>query len=117
MQELQFQMAVRDQVIAEQRNVINNIFQIVEGAGLSKEDIQEIARERGIVVEGLDGADPKRLKEQQVKGVSKFTFTWAGRRAKARYDFWKGQGAGLGGLLKTIGKTFMGGGGAIVPGN
>jgi hypothetical protein len=44
-QELKFQMAVRDQVISEQRDVIANLWRIMESAGLGREQIVEIARQ------------------------------------------------------------------------
>mmetsp|Transcript_11268 Transcript_11268/g.28907 ORF Transcript_11268/g.28907 Transcript_11268/m.28907 type:complete len:941 (+) Transcript_11268:278-3100(+) len=57
LQELQFQMAVRDQVISEQRDVITNLWRVIEGAGMDREQIQAVAMDQGILVEGLGNPD------------------------------------------------------------
>ena len=95
-QELQFQSAVRDQVISEQRGVINNLWKVIEGSGLSNEDIEAIGRANGMLL----GAGPSRmgLPNQQSKGGIKQqgtgllggllrTIQRATNRAQARYDF------------------------------
>mmetsp|Transcript_9505 Transcript_9505/g.27171 ORF Transcript_9505/g.27171 Transcript_9505/m.27171 type:complete len:980 (+) Transcript_9505:572-3511(+) len=70
LQELQFQMAVRDQVISEQRDVISNLWRVIEGAGLNQHQIQAIALEQGIVVEGLtEGNIPGSLQNNRLGGV------------------------------------------------
>jgi hypothetical protein len=39
LQELKFQMAVRDQIITEQRDVISNLWSILEASGLTREQV------------------------------------------------------------------------------
>eukprot|EP00210_Caulerpa_lentillifera_P004659 g4444.t1 len=51
LQEFQFQMAIRDQIITEQRNVIKNLWNVMEYSGLDKESILEIAQNEGIVMD------------------------------------------------------------------
>lgn len=40
-------MAIRDQIITEQRNVIKNLWNVMEYSGLDKETILEIAQNEG----------------------------------------------------------------------
>ena len=50
LQELKFQMAVRDQIIGEQRQVIANLWRILDKSGIGRERVLDIAkqvRERG----------------------------------------------------------------------
>jgi hypothetical protein len=51
LQELKFQMAVRDQIISEQRDVIANLWAILGASGLSRQQVLDIARGAGIVVQ------------------------------------------------------------------
>ncbi|KAG2429201.1 hypothetical protein HYH02_014133 [Chlamydomonas schloesseri] len=53
LQELKFQMAVRDQIIGEQRQVIGNLWKIVDKSGLPRERVMEIAKAEGIIMDGL----------------------------------------------------------------
>ena len=108
LQEQQFQVAVRDQVIEEQRTAIANLWRVVEGAGLSREDIKAIALKQGTLLQGLMG-----LKEDDVgptlgpgsKGWKKQSI-FSVTRANFRYDFWnKGEGAAGGGLFSTVRKS------------
>lgn len=55
LQELKFQMAVRDQIINEQRDVISNLWQILGASGLSRQQVVDIARAQGIVLQVCDG--------------------------------------------------------------
>ena len=109
LQELQFQMAVRDQVISEQRDVISNLWRVIEGAGLNQQQIQAIALEQGIVVEGLaEGSLPgslqKAVEKSDLPTANPITPQQQGRhvpalplanqsiygaRAQYRYDFWQ----------------------------
>jgi hypothetical protein len=50
-------MAVRDQIISEQREVISNVWRILGASGLSYEEVQEIAHQEGILMQGFH--DPK----------------------------------------------------------
>ena len=122
LQEQQFQVAVRDQVIEEQRSAIANIWRVVDGAGISREDIKAIALKQGTLLQGLVG-----LKEDDVgptlgpgskgwKKQSLFSVT----RANFRYDFWnnKGEGAAGGGLFSTVKRStnfLRGRRGAVAP--
>ncbi|KAF6258961.1 hypothetical protein COO60DRAFT_1058731 [Scenedesmus sp. NREL 46B-D3] len=54
LQELKFQMAVRDQIISEQRDVISNLWAILGASGLTRRQVQDIARTQGIVMQGLE---------------------------------------------------------------
>ncbi|GFH24166.1 kinesin motor domain-containing protein [Haematococcus lacustris] len=53
LEELKFQMAVRDQVIGEQREVISNLWRIIDKSGLGKQRVIDIARSEGIIMDGL----------------------------------------------------------------
>ncbi|GBF91733.1 kinesin [Raphidocelis subcapitata] len=49
LQELKFQVAVRDQVIREQRDVIANVWRILTASGLTREAVLDIAHAEGIL--------------------------------------------------------------------
>jgi kinesin family protein 18/19 len=51
LQELKFQMAVRDQIISEQRDVISNLWAILGASGLTRRQVMGIARAQGIVMQ------------------------------------------------------------------
>lgn len=51
LQELKFQMAVRDQIISEQRDVISNLWAILGASGLTRRQVLDIARAQGIVLQ------------------------------------------------------------------
>uniref|UniRef100_A0A7S3QX98 Kinesin-like protein KIN-8B n=1 Tax=Dunaliella tertiolecta TaxID=3047 RepID=A0A7S3QX98_DUNTE len=57
LQEMKFQMAVRDQIIFEQRAVISNLWKIINRSGMGQARVLEIARQEGIIMDGL-GAWP-----------------------------------------------------------
>lgn len=48
-------MAVRDQIISEQREVISNIWKILGASGLTKQEVLQIAHQEGILMQvGFD---------------------------------------------------------------
>ncbi len=49
--ELQFQMAIRDQVINDQREALSNLWSVLECSGLNHDQILEIAAQQGIMIE------------------------------------------------------------------
>ncbi|CAM6033689.1 unnamed protein product [Sphagnum compactum] len=49
--ELQFQMAIRDQIIHDQREAVSNLWLVLECSGLDHEEILEIAAQQGIIIE------------------------------------------------------------------
>ncbi|XP_024544587.1 kinesin-like protein KIN-8B [Selaginella moellendorffii] len=49
--ELQFQMAIRDQIIQDQREALNNMWRLLESSGLNHDQILEIAAQQGIMIE------------------------------------------------------------------
>lgn len=49
--ELKFQVAVRDQVISDQRQAISNLWAILGASGLTREQVLEVAQAQGIVME------------------------------------------------------------------
>ncbi|BBN02137.1 kinesin family member 19 [Marchantia polymorpha subsp. ruderalis] len=49
--ELQFQMAVRDQIIHDQREALNNLWLVLECSGLNRNQILKIAAQQGIMIE------------------------------------------------------------------
>lgn len=49
--EMQFQMAVRDQIISDQREVISNLWKVLECSGLDRNRILEIAAQQGILMD------------------------------------------------------------------
>lgn len=49
--ELQFQMAIRDQIIHDQREALSNLWLVLECSGLNHEQILEIAAQQGIMIE------------------------------------------------------------------
>lgn len=46
---MQFQMAIRDQIITEQRNVISNLWNVMECSGMDKTTIMDIAQNEGMI--------------------------------------------------------------------
>lgn len=51
-------MAVRDQIISEQRDMVGQLWRIMEAAGLDQARIMDIARQEGIMLDehqGLEG--------------------------------------------------------------
>ena len=114
LQEQQFQSAVRDQIISEQRSVINNLWQVIEGSGMTREEIEAIGRQQGILTEGLGGAAGRQTTTMRrdpagtgaLGGLFR-TIREAGARANARYEFWRkrerGSASTKGTTLKTGG--------------
>lgn len=49
--ELQFQMAIRDQIIHDQREALSNLWLVLECSGLNHNQILEIAAQQGIMIE------------------------------------------------------------------
>ena len=49
--EMQFQMAVRDQIISDQREVISNLWKVLACSGLDRNRILEIAAQQGILMD------------------------------------------------------------------
>lgn len=49
--ELQFQMAIRDQIIHDQREALSNLWLVLECSGLNHDQILEIAAQQGIMIE------------------------------------------------------------------
>lgn len=49
--ELQFEMAMRDQVIHNQRETVRNIWDLLMGLGLDERRIQDLAAQQGITIE------------------------------------------------------------------
>ncbi|KAG2427248.1 hypothetical protein HXX76_012444 [Chlamydomonas incerta] len=118
LQELKFQMAVRDQIIGEQRQVIGNLWKIVDKSGLPRERVMDIAKAEGIIMDGLqfggDGGPPtvgpvpmaealKAVKQEMGLTDLRITPEIGNRRAsdrQLRYRAWpasSGAGAGAGG--------------------
>eukprot|EP01023_Acetabularia_acetabulum_P049398 TRINITY_DN5272_c0_g3_i1.p1 TRINITY_DN5272_c0_g3~~TRINITY_DN5272_c0_g3_i1.p1 ORF type:complete len:807 (-),score=147.37 TRINITY_DN5272_c0_g3_i1:260-2680(-) len=95
--ELQFQMAIRDQVIADQRGVIGNLWKVLEGMGLDIQDVMEVARSEGLNFDGFfsdeNPSGPPTVGAGNIIGRKKEgaipAYTLAGRRANARYQYWK----------------------------
>ncbi|KAJ7534867.1 hypothetical protein O6H91_12G007600 [Diphasiastrum complanatum] len=50
--ELQFQMAIRDQIIQGQREALDNMWRLLESVGLNDKQILEAASQQGILIEG-----------------------------------------------------------------
>ncbi|GAX81643.1 hypothetical protein CEUSTIGMA_g9071.t1 [Chlamydomonas eustigma] len=53
LQELKFQMAVRDQIIGEQREVIANLWRILDKSGIGRDRVLDIAKQEGIIMDGF----------------------------------------------------------------
>ena len=49
--ELQFQMAIRDQIIHDQREALSNLWLVLECSGLNHDQILKIAAQQGIMIE------------------------------------------------------------------
>ena len=80
--ELQLQMAVRDQIIEDQKEVIGNLWRVLECSGLDRERILEIAQEQGIGIQvEPDGGDASELEPSGPIAVGA-----AGARAVARHE-------------------------------
>ncbi|KAH7404464.1 hypothetical protein KP509_15G026700 [Ceratopteris richardii] len=50
--ELQFQIAVRDQIIDNQKEVLRNLWAVLKGSGLQQNQILELASKQGFTIEG-----------------------------------------------------------------
>ncbi|KAH7281365.1 hypothetical protein KP509_36G043700 [Ceratopteris richardii] len=50
--ELQFQIAVRDQIIENQKEVLGNLWAVLKGSGLQQRQILELASRQGFTIEG-----------------------------------------------------------------
>ncbi len=113
-QELKFQMAVRDQIISEQREVISNLWRIIDKSGMGKHRVLEIAKQEGIIMDGAlppleeprpitasadggvggvhdgrgDPALPGFYAAQDAVQVATPNASLVGNRAKMRYRFW-----------------------------
>ncbi|GFR44052.1 hypothetical protein Agub_g5212, partial [Astrephomene gubernaculifera] len=119
LQELKFQMAVRDQIISEQRQVIGNLWRIIEKSGLPREKVMAVAKAEGILMDGLQGGDGgpptvgpvplsealKAVKEEiiaipELRVTPEFNTPALGRRASERhlrYRAWPSTSPGPGG--------------------
>eukprot|EP00798_Chlamydomonas_sp_ICE-L_P022251 gene22251-29321_t len=118
LQELKFQMAVRDQIISEQREVISNLWRIIDHSGMGRQKVLEIAKQEGIIMDGFfqlseestdfsnghAGANHNsnsingRKKRESLgiagdHGASTPNALLAGNRAKMRYQFWQDYGS------------------------
>lgn len=101
LQEIKFQMAVRDQIISEQRDVISNLWKIIEKSGVSKDRVMDIARDEGIIMDGFlrDEEGPPTVgasdlqKQVVIQADSPAALapqvSLVGGRAKFRYRFWR----------------------------
>eukprot|EP00899_Mesostigma_viride_P002293 jgi/Mesvir1/12064/Mv00350-RA.1 len=49
--ELRFQVAIRDQILSDQEATIQNLWDVLEGTGLSREQLQRIAQEKGVTID------------------------------------------------------------------
>ncbi|XP_010271540.1 PREDICTED: kinesin-like protein KIN-8B isoform X2 [Nelumbo nucifera] len=56
--ELQFQMAMRDQVIHNQREAQRNLWNLIMGLGLDQKQIMELASKQGIIIEDWTTTTP-----------------------------------------------------------
>ena len=93
-QELRFQIAVRDEIVSDQRDVVSNIWRILESTGMSRDEIIAIAKKEGILVGdpsnpdvGGGGGGGAALAKSDLKLLHQKSLT--GARAKYRYDFWQ----------------------------
>lgn len=73
--ELQFQIAVRDQIIDNQRDVLGNLWAVLKGSGLQQTQILELASRQGITIEGWGMPSPVTCKSH--RGGSPFTKDFA----------------------------------------
>lgn len=106
LQEQKFQCAVRDQIVSEQRTVISNLWNVLDNSGLTKEQIEAISRQNGVMMHGLrarGGAQPapeaphpqpEAPQPQPAASTGILTGMFrtlrqAGARANARFEFWR----------------------------
>ena len=114
--EMQFQMAVRDQIISDQREVISNLWKVLECSGLDRNRILDIAAQQGILMdpdsvvkttekkdEGTQEADSEGESDKLDKDCRMSTSSpttplppqnlqhqsISGARAQYRYNFWQ----------------------------
>ncbi|GMN34140.1 hypothetical protein TIFTF001_004529 [Ficus carica] len=78
--ELQFEMAMRDQVIYNQREVVRNMWDLLMGLGLDERRILDLAAKRGIAIE--DWTMASHLGLSTIKQSSELAF---GRNAPSGY--------------------------------
>ena len=90
--EAHFQLAVRDGVLADQRDVIGCMWRMLAAAGVSRERAVEAAKREGVFA-AFDGSE---LNLGEDSGWSTYSLereTVVGARAAARLAFWQSYGA------------------------
>ena len=74
--ELQFQIAIRDQIIDNQREVLGNLWAVLKGSGLQQKQVLELALRQGITIEewGMPSrnSSPHRARSPFSNGLSRF---------------------------------------------
>ncbi|GAQ83814.1 Kinesin-like protein [Klebsormidium nitens] len=83
--ELQIQMAIRDQIIQDQSDVVNSLWQVLEATGLDHAQIIQVAAENGITID--DNGCPGQVPNIR-PGANRFQKDGAGgqNRPKMRLD-------------------------------
>lgn len=71
--ELQFEMAMRDQVIHNQRETVRNLWEVLMGLGLDERHILDLAAKQGITIE--DWAITQQLGQSAQKQSSELAFS------------------------------------------
>uniref|UniRef100_A0A5B7ABF9 Kinesin-like protein n=1 Tax=Davidia involucrata TaxID=16924 RepID=A0A5B7ABF9_DAVIN len=77
--ELQFEMAIRDQIIHNQREAQRNLWNLLTGLGLDENRILEFAAKQGITIEDWTGTSHLGLSDRRQSpnlGCGRFTPSW-----------------------------------------
>ncbi|XP_058069556.1 kinesin-like protein KIN-8B isoform X2 [Magnolia sinica] len=77
--ELQFEMAIRDQVINNQREAQRNLWNLIMGLGLDQKQIMELAAKQGIIIEDWTMPNGVALspKQSPIRANGKFSPFWS----------------------------------------
>ncbi|XRB04222.1 kinesin-like protein [Pycnococcus provasolii] len=108
-QELRFQIAVRDEIVSDQREVVSNIWRLLEATGMTRDEILALAKKEGILMGDPDASGTgtgASLAQTDIGLLHQKSLT--GARARYRYDFWRSYDAGTGAESSSTGAGAQG---------
>ncbi|KAF8410654.1 hypothetical protein HHK36_003186 [Tetracentron sinense] len=82
--ELQFEMAMRDQVIHNQREAQRNLWNLLMGLGLDQKQIMELAAKQGITIENW--RESPNMKQLPATGDGRFLPSWSSPQIGGSYS-------------------------------
>lgn len=85
--ELQLEMAMRDQVIHNQRESLKNLWNLLMGLGLDEKQIFHLAAKQGLTIEGWTMTSSLGLLEKQSANLSSSRSTSVGPSSGIEYIY------------------------------